>query len=131
MSTILCWHKWSKWSEIVSCNDRPYQFASCDKCNKIIRRGVCLTNNGVNPSLWNKKPEFSVDFHDMKTLCLQLIEAEKLNDILDAIANNIGYELTSQYVCGGANCSAENGLDHSPECVLEHELTVKGVSDES
>jgi len=107
-----------------------------DMSDKLRKFGDELINSSddierIKMKMKRNKLEFSGDFHDMKTLCLQLIEAEKLNDILDAIANNIGYELTSQYVCGGANCSAENGLDHSPECVLEHELTVKGVSDES
>jgi len=53
MAIILCWHKWSKWSGIVSCYTAPYQFASCEKCNKIIQRRVSLTGNEVNTSLWN------------------------------------------------------------------------------
>jgi hypothetical protein len=61
MATILCLHKWSKWSEIVACYDAPYQFASCEKCNKIIKRRVSLNGNSVNTALWNNKPSDNKD----------------------------------------------------------------------
>jgi hypothetical protein len=52
-----CKHKWSKWSEIISCYSFPRQFKYCEKCNKIVGRRVAFTSNEVNCTLWNHKPE--------------------------------------------------------------------------
>lgn len=57
MAIILCWHKWAKWSEIIDCYTAPYQFSSCEKCNKIIQRRVTFTGNEVNTATWNHSPD--------------------------------------------------------------------------
>ncbi len=46
----------------------------------------------IKNKIKKQRLEFSGDYHEMKILNLRLDEAEKVNNLIDAIADNIGYE---------------------------------------
>lgn len=48
-----CKHDWPKWSKIVDTYSGPFQFRSCNKCNKAASRKVAFDTNQVNLAVWN------------------------------------------------------------------------------
>lgn len=53
---MICFHKWGKWSELVSAYSGVFQYRICEKCGKVEkkRRGC---NNDFNLAIWNKNKQ--------------------------------------------------------------------------
>lgn len=53
---MLCFHKYTTWSELVGAYAGVFQYRHCTKCGKLQKRRVGC-NNDFNLLVWNKKNE--------------------------------------------------------------------------
>ena len=59
-TTVVCFHKWALWSELVPCYDGVFQYKYCEQCN-LIKSKYAGSNIHFNLELWNIKPKQEKD----------------------------------------------------------------------